>query len=402
MHKKRKLFVQVGFTIAAFIFAVEGVVLFVSIENRKNELLDLRHRLDVDVMEKANKSYVELHPGILDDADIDKRMNRYSIHTILVTFFISIVVVFGSLFVFYYIAGRHILLLTKLNESRSENNKIPIYPSHRIPNNEIGELIQTRNKMLLDINSYQDELEEKLDEAKDQLLQSAKLTAVGEFTSIIVHDIRNPLQMILSYCEILLASDGVKNAGNKNDEKVKKIMKAASRINDLAARMGEFGRTELAYKDGVSLDKVIDNALLFSKKKINDRSIQVVRFGDSDICCWGDQISLEQVMMNLFSNACDALIDREKKEINISVINKEKNIEIKIVDTGEGIPKEIIEKVFESFFTTKIKGQGTGLGLSGSKKIIDAHQGELKMTSELGVGTSFVIILPKKNPHKEA
>jgi len=98
--------------------------------------------------------------------------------------------------------------------------------------------------------------------------------------------------------------------------------------------------------------------------------------------------------MNLMSNACDAMKDADRKELKIKVFGDNNNFNISIIDTGSGIPENVIPKIFDSFFTTKPKGEGTGLGLSIVKNIVKEHMGDLVLNSVVGQGSIFTIKLP--------
>ena len=166
----------------------------------------------------------------------------------------------------------------------------------------------------------------------------------------------------------------------------------------MVSRMGDFGRTEKNMRNDLKLKEVIDHALLFCRGKIEKNNVKVeINLEDDNLACWGDQISLEQVFMNLFSNACDAMEQSKLKKICVDAKKMDDSILIKISDSGEGMSKKVQREIFESFFTTKGAGKGTGLGLASCKQIIDDHQGTIKLESLVGVGTAFSINLKKRN-----
>lgn len=388
-----KLGRQLAITIAIFIFLVEGVLLVFSLQSKKSELLDLKNKLEVDVMEKMGKNFHDLHPGILDEQDIKKRMDEFRRNIILLTFVICFSVIFGTLIVFYQFSGKHIFKLAKINRrSIGVDHFKPIYfPDTDIPNNEVGELIEARNLLFREVNNYQTDLEGKLDEAKMKLVQSAKLAAVGEFTSSIIHDINNPLSIILMSSEV---NSGTLQNEDKILKKFKNIHLAAGRINALVKRMSSWSRQDIK-KEKVEVVDLIDNSIVFLGQKIKSNKVEVNQLVPEDIFVTVDPIGIEQVISNLISNACDALEGSVDPQIEITCIENAGMFEITVSDNGVGIPEDIQKKIFESFFTTKERGKGTGLGLSNCKQLINSAGGEISLSSTLGEGTSFSISIPK-------
>ncbi|MDQ8038753.1 MAG: ATP-binding protein, partial [Pedobacter sp.] len=166
-----------------------------------------------------------------------------------------------------------------------------------------------------------------------------------------------------------------------------------SQISELVLGLKDFSRLDQAHTDNVSLNDCVNNALLIAKNALKTR-IEVIRqLGDIPrIACAPSQIN--QVLLNLVSNAAQA-IDGPGK-IAIKTWADENQVYVSVQDTGKGMSQETLKKIFDPFFTTKPVGEGTGLGLSISWQIIQQHGGRIRVASEPGRGTRFVINLPRE------
>jgi two-component system C4-dicarboxylate transport sensor histidine kinase DctB len=144
------------------------------------------------------------------------------------------------------------------------------------------------------------------------------------------------------------------------------------------------------------LDAVITNALSFFASRIRTTGVTVNRRQpNGEIVVRGDEIRLEQVLINLFSNALDAMEDTNPRTLDVIVKETRVAVDLVIRDTGKGLGEEDLKQIFDPFFTTKDVGEGLGLGLSISYNIIKDFNGTLRASSQAGVGTSFSITLPK-------
>ena len=243
-------------------------------------------------------------------------------------------------------------------------------------------------------------LKKENEQLNEQILHNSKLTALGELSATIVHDIRNPLSMIQLTCDDM-EDEFLKSVQiTKEDLKLyfSHIHKACHKINKLVDHLRNYARKDLAEKEEpASILNLIENSLFLVKQKIRINNIKVdVKIDDNisaiEILCYPNKF--EQVLMNLLSNACDAMKDASKKNLVIKAWLKENFFYLSISDTGAGIPKDLIPKIFDSFYTTKPKGEGTGLGLSIVKNIVNEHLSELELVSEVGQGSTFIIKMP--------
>jgi PAS domain S-box-containing protein len=236
----------------------------------------------------------------------------------------------------------------------------------------------------------------ELNALKGQLIQSSKLAAVGELAAGIMHNIRNPLTVISNYNNKFL-----KDAIDKSDFQLLRkcqtsIEKAASRIQRLSDHLHSYSRNEVEPPSLVDLSLFIDDCIMMVESKIKGADITLDnRIKGRDLKVLLSPNLMEQVIVNLISNACDAMETSATRNLSLDAEFDAENLTIGISDTGQGISKENLEHIFESFYTTKPKGKGTGLGLSIAQSIVEDQGGTIAVESEVGKGTTFRITLPK-------
>jgi len=243
-----------------------------------------------------------------------------------------------------------------------------------------------------------------------QLVQSQKMEAIGTLAGGIAHDFNNILTIILGYLSMLK----VNVSGEKNKRRITQIEEASKRATELIKQILVFSRREAGTFKDIDLIDILNNALNFSKE-LFPRSIKIEKQIEEDsFPVYGDNNLLVQVIINLMINSRDAINESKNKEegkiflsmkkvfVNTSIqknfdkISTGDYIEIKISDNGCGISEEDLDKIFNPFYSTKPKEQGTGLGLSVVYGIIKNHSGTIKVFSKKGEGTTFVILLPLK------
>ena len=226
--------------------------------------------------------------------------------------------------------------------------------------------------------------------------QQTKLAVIGELASGVMHDIRNPLSAISSFNNYML-KQAIHNCDIKRMDKCQKgIEKAVIRIQRLSNHLRDFSRGEVEEPSEFIIKDFIDDSLLITKSRIGESGASVnVDYGPNDLKIIGRPHKLEQVLINLISNASDAVKIRKGAKIEITVEEESTTIALVIKDNGTGIKKEHLDRIFESFFTTKPRGSGTGLGLSICAGIIKDQGGQILVESTYGEGTTFKLILPK-------
>ncbi|AKG53612.1 sensory box sensor histidine kinase-response regulator [Dehalogenimonas sp. WBC-2] len=248
------------------------------------------------------------------------------------------------------------------------------------------------------VHIFKDITSRKKAETEQQQLRekaeiSSRLAAVGEMAAGIAHEINNPLTGVIGFSELLL---GRKDLPPDIREELEIINDGSQRVKDIVRRMLTFARQDKPSKSAVSIIELLEHALGLRSYVLRTANIEVVKNYDSDLP-WvtADAGQLQQVFLNMIVNAEYAMKKAHDKGIlTIKTESLVDYIRISIADDGTGIPKEIQDKLFQPFFTTKNPGEGTGLGLSLSLGIIQEHGGKISVDSEQGKGTTFNIDLP--------
>ena len=238
--------------------------------------------------------------------------------------------------------------------------------------------------------------EQELREKQEQLVQAAKLATLGELTTGVAHELNNPLNNIALFIGNVI---DLIDFGTPDTERVLRDLHAAIgqvlKASQIISHLRAFGRSAPASHEEVSVKAIIVQAVSLLHEQLRLRNIEVeLELCDDDRLVVGNAIQLEQVFLNLLTNARDALAKSPRKVIQISSGVERKIIKIIFKDTGPGIPAGLERRVFDPFFTTKEVGAGTGLGLSITYGIVRDHQGTISIGSAPGEGAAFVIELP--------
>jgi signal transduction histidine kinase len=235
---------------------------------------------------------------------------------------------------------------------------------------------------------------EELIRTQRQLIQAEKLATVGTLAGGVAHEINNPLAAILTNAQMLSMAE----ENEENKESIKWIEDAAKRCRSIVQKLMVYSRKPLGGRDviDVDLEKALNNALSLLSYQLTQENIKVnTRLTNAPFIIHGSQNELEQVFTNLLLNAKDAIKHKKKSgQIDISITRQDKQIIIKVKDDGIGISKEHISKIFDPFYTTKDVGKGTGLGLSICHSIIEGHKGAIRVESQEGEGSTFIVNLP--------
>ncbi len=248
--------------------------------------------------------------------------------------------------------------------------------------------------------------EEEKKKLEDQLLHSQKMDSFGRLAGGIAHDFNNMLTPILGFGEILRKSFA------DNDPRLSKILQiihAAESSRNLVSKLLAFARKQNLDVKRIDLNSVITDFQKILSRTLTENIIIQTHLDEIPPIIHGDAGQIEQIVLNLSVNAMHAMpkggtliIETKNISINDRILfsDEEKEMELgeyvvlSVSDTGSGIPKEILSKIYDPFFTTKEKGKGTGLGLSTVYGIVKQHRGFISVYSEVGIGTTFKIYFP--------
>jgi two-component system NtrC family sensor kinase len=258
----------------------------------------------------------------------------------------------------------------------------------------------------------------ELKSTQAQLIQSEKMASLGELTAGIAHEIQNPLNFVNNFSEVNqeMIDELITEVDKKNYDEVKliatdikeneeKINHHGKRADAIVKNMLQHSRTTKGIKEPTDINALCDEYLRLSYHglRAKDKTFNADMKTDFDETIGNINIipqDIGRVLLNLFNNAFYAVAEKKKQQpdyepaVSVSTNKIDDKVEIKVTDNGNGIPQNMVDKIFQPFFTTKPTGEGTGLGLSLSYDIIKAHGGEIKVKTKEGEGSEFIILLP--------
>ncbi|MEW6380768.1 MAG: ammonium transporter [bacterium] len=259
--------------------------------------------------------------------------------------------------------------------------------------NQAGLAIENA-KLYQELRLFNEELEERVRKAtedlkktQEQLIQSSRLSALGQLSAGVAHEIRNPLTSIRILIHSLM--ERLSPEDIRRDD-IEVIENEIERINQIIKQFLDFARPSKPKMERVDLNRLIADTLLLLSHELMEQEVEVDQNLVPLPCTLADREQMRQIFLNLILNAMQAMPGGGR--LKVSTAFEESQVRISFQDDGQGIPESIRAKLFEPFFTTK--EEGIGLGLSITKRIIEDHQGKIEVESAEGKGATFSVILP--------
>jgi signal transduction histidine kinase len=249
----------------------------------------------------------------------------------------------------------------------------------------------------LELEKRVQERTEELVAKQAQLVQSAKLASLGELATGIAHELNNPLNNIGLFAgnaeQYVVSGHG--DPGPLR-ECLRHIQEQVRRAASIIRHIRTFARTAPLSQDEVSINEVLRRSVSLMGEELRAQNITIMfHLDETQPLVLGNTIQLEQVFVNLLTNARDAMQTADNRVVTISThMVDDTTVSVEISDTGSGIPASVVPRIFDPFFTTKAVGQGTGLGLSITYGIVKEHRGTVEVRTEEGAGTIFILQFP--------
>lgn len=252
--------------------------------------------------------------------------------------------------------------------------------------------------MSIDI-SEQKKLEAQLEKEKQNAINASKMVALGEMAGGIAHEINNPLSILMMCCDLLKDHHETGTLSHESfGDTVGRMYKTTERISKVVRGFLNISRaSRLEDMSVTSLGVILDDVFGLCSEKFKAHGIQLSRKGDvacydTEITC--NRVELSQVILNLLSNAHDAIKELSEQWIQVEITEDHNNLIVYVTDSGSGISAKLKDKIFQPFFTSKKIGEGTGIGLSISNEIMKRHQGSISL-NETHEHTQFALSIPK-------
>jgi signal transduction histidine kinase/CheY-like chemotaxis protein len=265
---------------------------------------------------------------------------------------------------------------------------------------QLEEAVEARTAELEQANiALRNEMSERA-AAEAQLRQAQKMEAVGQLTGGIAHDFNNMLAVVVGGLE--LAQRWLPGTPEKAERHLANALDGANRAADLTRRLLTFARSEPARPEMTPIDACISGFAELIERTIGDRIALTLDLHANHLACWLDRQQFENALLNLAVNARDAMDGHGALTIRTLDDGDGKALAVQVIDTGCGMSPEVLERVFDPFYTTKPAGQGTGLGMSQVFAFCRQSGGEVQISSTEGEGTSVAMLLPVAKPENVA
>ncbi len=343
--------------------------------------------------------------------EVDARMAAHKKHLLGFTLIALILACAGSVLFIWIVIHRPVRELTRGTHRVAGGDltyRLPVRSS-----DELGRLAASFNKMTADLaaahaeitswaRTLEDRVEQKTEQlarAHDTLVGSEKMASLGKLAATVAHEVNNPLFGILTYARLTLRA--IEKCPPETPrraemiEHLKIIERESRRCGDIMRNLLTFARQAPARKEPQDLNLLIDRAMVLIRHQCELQDIEVERrLCEGSLRVIGNAGQIQQAALAILVNAGEAMPHGGRLSVSTAVNGDQ--AEVRIADTGSGIPPEVLPHIFEPFFTTKEEQLRTGLGLAVARSIVEEHGGSLDVRSSLGEGTEFVIRLPRE------
>jgi signal transduction histidine kinase len=263
--------------------------------------------------------------------------------------------------------------------------------------------VRRRTEVLEQRNAELHDALEKLRRAQDDLIRSEKLASMGRLVAGIAHEINNPVNAVINTLAPLeetirtiatsVDADAKGRAASEANEMLRVVQRGAARSKAIVQALHNYSRGDQQRPQDLMVARSVDDTLDLLRHRL--RNVRVDKTIDPDLRVHGFPGQIDQVFMNLITNAAQAIGERPQGgTVRVIAVRRGEEVEITVSDDGPGIPDDALSRIFDPFFTTKDVGEGSGLGLSIVHGIVDRHGGRIEVTSRVGEGTTFRIVLP--------
>jgi two-component system, NtrC family, sensor kinase len=262
-----------------------------------------------------------------------------------------------------------------------------------------------------EIRDFADHLEAKvrektaeLERAQGQMVRSEKMAAIGQMAAGVAHEINNPLTGVITFAHLLKKSIP---KGGREEEDLKTIIGEAERCSRIVRGLLDFARGGEIVRKSIDVTDVLEKTLALMEYQASFHNITVERAYTENLPeIEADQDQVQQIFVNLIANAAEAMCGDGRLTLATSKVDEVgpngPGVCVRVADTGPGIDPEDLKRVFDPFFSTKETGEGTGLGLSVTYRIVENHGGRITVSSQPGGGAEFVVALPVKTVREKA
>ncbi len=264
---------------------------------------------------------------------------------------------------------------------------------HRVAE-RTGDLLETNRRLVREIAEHR-RTEDELRRTRDELVQAAKLAAIGQLAAGINHELNQPLTAIRFYADnakAFLERSRLDSVGDNLEQ----IAGLTDRMGRIIHQLKVFARKSSGLRTAVSVKSILEGvSALLSPRLRRERVAVRTALPEHDVFCLGDLVRLEQVFVNLVGNAAHAMKDMADASVDIAVSHDGGQVQVSVRDHGPGVPGEHLSHIFDPFFTTKQSGEGLGLGLSISARIVEELGGTIRAVNHPEGGAEFTVTLPE-------